>query len=63
LLDALRDAIEDSGFDVVGAPPPDCQRRVNAKPDHLTFDITGMTCASCSARVEKVLSPPVRAFH
>jgi Cu+-exporting ATPase len=30
--------------------------RVTAKPDHLTFDITGMTCASCSARVEKVLS-------
>jgi Cu+-exporting ATPase len=29
---------------------------VTAKPDHLTFDITGMTCASCSARVEKVLS-------
>jgi Cu+-exporting ATPase len=29
---------------------------MNAKPDHLTFDITGMTCASCSARVEKVLS-------
>jgi Cu+-exporting ATPase len=35
---------------------------VTAKPDHLTFDITGMTCASCSARVEKVLSAPVRAF-
>ncbi|WP_342587229.1 heavy metal translocating P-type ATPase, partial [Hoeflea olei] len=31
-------------------------RAVTAKPDHLTFDITGMTCASCSARVEKVLS-------
>ncbi len=30
--------------------------QVTAKPDHLTFDITGMTCASCSARVEKVLS-------
>ncbi|MFC4228555.1 heavy metal translocating P-type ATPase [Hoeflea alexandrii] len=29
---------------------------MTAKPDHLTFDITGMTCASCSARVEKVLS-------
>ena len=28
---------------------------MTAKPDHLTFDITGMTCASCSARVEKVL--------
>ncbi len=25
-------------------------------PDRLTFDITGMTCAACSARVEKVLS-------
>ncbi|SOE15486.1 Cu+-exporting ATPase [Hoeflea halophila] len=24
-------------------------------PEHVTFDITGMTCASCSARVEKVL--------
>jgi Cu+-exporting ATPase len=36
--------------------------RVTAKPDHLTFDISGMTCASCSARVEKVLSrqPGVR---
>lgn len=29
---------------------------MTAKPDHLTFDITGMTCAACSARVEKVLS-------
>lgn len=29
---------------------------MTAKPDHVTFDITGMTCASCSARVEKVLS-------
>ena len=28
---------------------------MTAKPDHVTFDITGMTCASCSARVEKVL--------
>jgi P-type Cu+ transporter len=29
---------------------------MTAKPDHITFDITGMTCAACSARVEKVLS-------
>lgn len=29
---------------------------MTAKPDHVTFDITGMTCASCSARIEKVLS-------
>lgn len=29
---------------------------MTAKPDHLTFDISGMTCASCSARVEKVLA-------
>ncbi|WP_244598353.1 heavy metal translocating P-type ATPase [Pseudohoeflea suaedae] len=29
---------------------------MTATPDHLTFDITGMTCAACSARVEKVLS-------
>lgn len=36
---------------------------MNAKPGHLTFDITGMTCAACSARVEKVLSrqPGVQA--
>ncbi len=35
---------------------------MNATPQHLTFDISGMTCASCSARVEKVLSrqPGVR---
>ncbi|WP_290894503.1 heavy metal translocating P-type ATPase [Hoeflea sp.] len=29
---------------------------MTAKPAHVTFDITGMTCASCSARIEKVLS-------
>lgn len=29
---------------------------MTAKPDHLTFDVSGMTCASCSARIEKVLS-------
>lgn len=29
---------------------------MTANPDHLTFDISGMTCASCSARVEKVLA-------
>ena len=29
---------------------------MTVKPDHLTFDITGMTCASCSARVEKILT-------
>lgn len=28
---------------------------MTVKPEHVTFDITGMTCASCSARVEKVL--------
>lgn len=35
---------------------------MSSSPDHLTFDISGMTCASCSARVEKVLSrqPGVR---
>ena len=35
---------------------------MNATPDHLTFDISGMTCAACSARIEKVLSrqPGVR---
>jgi Cu+-exporting ATPase len=38
---------------------------MSATPDHLTFDISGMTCASCSARVEKVLSrqPGVREAH
>ncbi|MGJ8571217.1 MAG: heavy metal translocating P-type ATPase [Hoeflea sp.] len=38
---------------------------MNAKPDHVTFDITGMTCASCSARVEKVLGrqPGVAEAH
>lgn len=29
---------------------------MTAAPSSLTFDITGMTCAACSARVEKVLS-------
>ncbi|WP_417436360.1 heavy metal translocating P-type ATPase [Hoeflea sp.] len=38
---------------------------MTAKPDHVTFDISGMTCASCSARVEKVLSrqPGVAQAH
>jgi Cu+-exporting ATPase len=38
---------------------------MTAKPDHVTFDITGMTCASCSARVEKVLGrqPGVAEAH
>jgi len=38
---------------------------VTVKPEHVTFDITGMTCASCSARVEKVLGrqPGVEQAH
>jgi len=38
---------------------------MTAKPDHVTFDITGMTCASCSARIEKVLGrqPGVAEAH
>ena len=38
---------------------------MTARPDHLTFDITGMTCASCSARIEKVLGrqPGVAEAH
>lgn len=38
---------------------------MTTKPDHLTFDVSGMTCASCSARVEKVLSrqPGVAQAH
>ena len=26
------------------------------QPDHAEFDVTGMTCAACAARIEKVLS-------
>lgn len=38
---------------------------MTVKPEHVTFDITGMTCASCSARVEKVLGrqPGVEQAH
>lgn len=38
---------------------------MTVKPEHVTFDITGMTCASCSARVEKVLGrqPGVDEAH
>lgn len=45
-LEAVRAAVEKAGF---GLTLPEAEREV-------TFEIGGMTCAACAARVEKVLS-------
>ena len=29
---------------------------MTSQPDHAEFDVTGMTCAACASRIEKVLA-------
>ena len=50
-VEALRSAVERVGYVlVVPSPATDV-----AQPGRVEFDVTGMTCGSCAARVQKVL--------
>ena len=62
LLDNMRAAVKEAGYTVTGdvleepTPPPSPPKDVTEGSLKVILPITGMTCASCSATVEKALN-------